>query len=251
MEYLRVSTDQGLAELTLARGRVNAINERMLEEMEGCFRSLEADSSVRAVLWGGEGKFFSFGFDVPELFPRPKEAFIRFLDGFADLCAYLFSYPKPIVAALNGHAVAGGCLLALTCDYRLMATGSCKIGLNEITFGSGLPACAAEMLRFCAGARNAQIILYSGALYSAEEAFARNLVDQVCAEGDLLGEARAVARNLGDKDPVAFTSIKKLLRGPVAEEMVRLHRASAREMADIWYSEGTRRKLQGIVIRGS
>ena len=161
----------------------------------------------------------------------------------------MFQFSKPIVAALNGHTIACGCMLATACDFRLMASGKGKISLNEITFGAPVFGGSAEMLRFCVGSRNAQSILYSGAMYSAEEAFELGLVDQVSSEDGLADDARKVAQELGEKDSSAFRSIKKLLRKPVAEEMVKHEKDYILEFADIWYSQTTWEKLKEIKIR--
>ena len=177
-----------------------------------------------------------------------KRDFVRYLEKFTNLYTYLFQFPKPIVAALNGHTIAGGCVLATACDFRVMASGKGKIGLNEITFGAPFFAGSAEMLRFCVGSRNAQSILYSGAMYSAEEAFGIGLVDQVSSEDTLLADAIKVAQELGEKDSSAFTSIKNLLRKSLAEEMIKHEKDYILKFADIWYSETTWEKLERINI---
>jgi enoyl-CoA hydratase len=92
--------------------------------------ALEVDPVLRALVLTGRGKFFSFGFDIPEFLPFTKEQFTNYLINFSDFYTYLFLYPKPIVAALNGHAIAGGCMLALACDHRVMTAGKGKISLN-------------------------------------------------------------------------------------------------------------------------
>ena len=250
MSHVYVSMDQGLAEVRLERGKVNALNEEVVDELAECFRRLASDAAVRSVVLTGTGKFFSFGFDIPGFLGHSKEAFLGYLRKFASLYRDLFAHPRPVVAALNGHAVAGGCMLALACDARLMAAGKGKIALNEIAFGSSLFAGSVEMLRHCVGGRKAELVACSGTMFTPEEALALGLVDRVVPEAELLAAAREVASLHGAKDPVAFRSVKMLLRGPVLEEMVRREEASLREFVDIWYSERTWQKLQEIQIRG-
>ena len=249
MGYVRVSNDGQLAEVALERGKVNALNEDVLDELADCLLRLARDPGVRSIVLTGSGKFFSFGFDIPGFLGHTREAFLAYLRKFAMLYRNLFAYPKPIVAALNGHAVAGGCMLALACDARLMAAGKGKIALNEIAFGSSLFAGSVEMLRYCVGDRNAERIASSGTMFAPEEALALGLVDRVVPEAELLRAARELARDFGAKDPAAFRSVKALLRGPALDEMARREEASLREFVDIWYSDATREQLRKIEIR--
>jgi Delta3-Delta2-enoyl-CoA isomerase len=111
---------------------------KVVKELREGLESLEADQDTRAVILTGQGKFFSFGFDIPQFLSFGKEQFSSFLSEFTQLYAYVFLYPKPIIAGLNGHTIAGGCMLALACDYRVMAQGKGKISLNEIGLGSSI-----------------------------------------------------------------------------------------------------------------
>ena len=249
MSFTELSTNDGIATVTLARGKVNALDGEVVAELKGRFEALRSDAGVRAVVLTGRGPFFSFGFDVPELYPLTEEEFTAYLVAFTGLYTDLFVYPKPIVAAVNGHAVAGGCMLALACDSRVMACGRARISLNEVTFGSSVFAGSTEMLRFQVGSAAATRFLTSGAMLSAEEARGIGLVEEVEAEGAVLGRARQVAADLGSRPASAFASIKGLLRGPVVVEMRRREPESIREFVEIWYSAGTRASLREIRIR--
>jgi len=249
MANVQVSIEKQIAEVRLERGKVNALDEEMVDELAACFRRLAGDAEVRSIVLTGTGKFFSFGFDIPRFLGHSREAFLAYLRRFAALYRDLFSHPKPVVAALNGHAVAGGCMLALACDARILAAGKAKVGLNEIGFGSSLFAGSVEMLRYLVGERNAERVALSGDLYGPEESLALGLVDRVVPETDLLAAARELAHARGAKDPAAFRSVKALLRGPVLEEMARREEASLREFVEIWYSERTWQRLQKIEIR--
>jgi 3,2-trans-enoyl-CoA isomerase len=248
MDLVQLHKREGIATLTLARGKVSAINGPVVEEMRARLKSLEHDPEVKSIVLTGAGKFFSFGFDVPEFLSFDKARFTQFLTRFTDLHTYLFLYPKPVVAALNGHTIAGGCMLALACDYRVMATGKGKISLNELGFGASVFAGITEMLRFAVGSADAAKVLYSGSMYSAEEAKSIGLIDEVVAEQDLMDAAFKMASTLGSKYPPAFAGIKSLLRKTVAEDIVRRQADSIREFVDIWYSAHTWANLQNIKI---
>ena len=249
MDFVWSQTSNGISTLVLNRGKVNALNCSVVDQLRSHLNRLEGDPEVRSIILTGFGKFFSFGFDIPEFLSFSKEQFVAYLENFTNLYTYLFLYPKPVVAALNGHAIAAGCMLALACDYRVMVTGKARISLNEIGFGSSVFAGSTEMLRFCVGSGNATTILYSGAMYTAEGARSLGLVHEVTSEEDHMAAARQAASDLASKHSPAFASIKSLLRKPSAAVMLRRESDSITEFAEIWYSEVTWANLQNIKIR--
>ncbi len=248
MAFVFTSKDGQIVTVALRRPPVNSITEAMADELTSAFRALADDPGIKAVILTGTEKFFSFGFDIPEFLSYPKESFIRFVTKWAELYTLVFLYPKPVVAALNGHTMAGGCMLATACDYRIMVTGKSKIGLNEINFGSSLFPGSVVMLAHCTGTRNAELIAYTGAAYSAEEAKNLGLIDQVVSEDALMENAFAVARGLAGKHPPAFASIKVLLRQHVSEDMRKKDEFYRKELVDIWYSDYTWEQLKKILI---
>jgi enoyl-CoA hydratase/carnithine racemase len=249
MDFIGLTVNDGVARIALRRGKVNAINEKVVDELTDCLRNLSYDPAVKAVILTGEGKFFTFGFDIPEFLGYSKAAFIRYLTKFTGLYTDVFLYPKAVVAALNGHTIAGGCMLAIACDYRIMVQDDAKISLNEINFGSSVFAGSVEMMKLWLGQRNAESALLSGAMYSAEQAFEIGLIDEVVSKDDLDSKARKKALEYALQDTAAFMSIKKLLRNPTAEEMMKREKASILEFVDSWYSEKTWNNLKEKVIR--
>jgi Delta3-Delta2-enoyl-CoA isomerase len=249
MNFVSVDIREGLAEILLNRPKVNAINERVVHELAQCFDEIRGDDTAKALILTGEGSFFSFGFDVPELYDYEKKDFTEFMFNFSDMLRNVFLFPKPVLAALNGHTIAGGCILSLACDYRLMVAEKAKISLNEITFGSTLFSSAVEMLRFLVGSRNASTILYSGRMYSADEALRLGLIDNAVSREELLSSARSIAADQFNKDALAFKGIKYLLRNRVADYIKDSEKDSILEFVDIWYSESVRTSLRKIVIK--
>jgi len=248
MEFVEIEIRDGIATVRIMRGKVNALNVAVVDELLEAFRALERDPGTKAIILTGEGRFFSFGFDVPTFLSFDKTSFRMFLVKFTSLYGHLFSFSKPIIAAINGHAIAGGCMLALACDRRIMAAERSTISLNEITFGASVFAGSVEMLRYAVGHRKGAQILYSGAMYTPDEAMSLEIVDEVVDGGILLTRARQVALEMAEKNSAAFASIKELLRGPVADKMRNREEESIDEFMDIWYSELTWAKLQLITI---
>ncbi len=249
MSHIELARNNGIATVTMNRGKVNALNEAMVDELGAAFNDLKAASDVLAVILTGQGKFFSFGFDVPELYDYSPEDFARYLQKFTGLYTDLFIFPKPLIAAINGHAVAGGCMLATACDVRLMVGGKAKISLNEITFGSAVFAGSVEMLRYIVGSRNAEKIVLGGKMLTAEEAHSLRLVDHVVHESSLLNSAAIRAAEMSAHDPRAFAAIKGLLRNPIAAAMQAHEAQSIADFVDIWYSPETRESLKSVQIR--
>jgi enoyl-CoA hydratase/carnithine racemase len=249
MSFTHLSTSENVATVVINRPKVNAINGSLVEELGECFQKLAIDPDVRAVILTGGGSFFSFGLDIPEFLNYSKDSFTKFLIKFTDLLKYIFLFPKPVVAVLNGHAVAGGCMLALPCDYRLMVSEKAKISLNELTFGSTVFVSGVEMLKFSVGARKAELMLYQGAMYSGEEAKQLGIVDELVSKENLHDASRVIAQDFAKKEGRAFESIKMLLRKHIVEEINKKDKDSILEFVDIWYSESTWKNLEKIKIR--
>jgi enoyl-CoA hydratase/carnithine racemase len=249
MNPTRSEQQRDVSILTLARGKVNALDEPMVDGLREQLRRLEHDPAVRAVVLAGQGSFFSFGFDVPVLYDYAPDDFMRFLGKFSDLYRSLFAFPKPLVAAITGHAVAGGCMLATTADCRVMATGRARISLNEVTFGASLFAGSIEVLTHLVGQRRAEAVALAGAMYSAEDAQAIGLVDEAIPPQAVVPRAVEIATDRASRDAVAYAAIKQLLRGPVAERINFCEAGSLQRFLEIWYSPSTREQLKKIQIR--
>jgi Delta3-Delta2-enoyl-CoA isomerase len=249
MRYLKTQHVDGVTTVSMSRGKVNALDGELVAELRATFGELGERDDTAGVEMTGAGAFFSFGLDVPSLYDLAPAQFAEFLRGFTALYTEMFGFGKPLVAAVNGHAVAGGCMLALACDSRLMADGPGRIGLNEASFGSSLFAGSVEMLRFAVGDRAAVRVARGGTLYDVRAAIEVGLIDEVVPAEQLVDEARSRARALGHGHPAAFRSIKSLLRDRVLATMRATESASIDEFVEIWYSEATRKELQKIQIR--
>jgi 3,2-trans-enoyl-CoA isomerase len=248
MNFIKVSKESGITTVTMSRGKVNAMNEAFVDELGIVFRELAADEDTKAVILTGDGKFYSFGFDIPEFMEYSKHDFARYLKKFCAMYAQMFLFPKPVIGAINGHATAGGCILALTCDFRMMVTGKAKIALNELNIGAAIFAGCVGMLKYAVGERNAEKILLTGTLYKAEEALRIGLVDSVTSEETLMAGAKEIAEGFSQKNSDAFRAMKNLLRRPTADCFAGSEEDSILDFIEIWYSEPTRKVLKGVVI---
>ena len=133
MQFVQFETTGAVAVITMNRPKANPLNLQFLREMLEAFALAEADEDVRSVLFTSSvPRFFSAGFDATEVFSYDRQQMNEFLDHFGRLIRKILNFPKPVIAALPGHTVAGGAILALCCDFRLMADGDYRIAMNEI-----------------------------------------------------------------------------------------------------------------------
>ncbi|MBC7989360.1 MAG: enoyl-CoA hydratase/isomerase family protein [Luteimonas sp.] len=180
MTALIVSTDHGpIRELTLARPPVNALNPALCSALREAVEQAVAAGVEGLVLAGGP-KVFSAGLDVPHLLTiEDRGALLAAWESFFGAARALAQCPVPVVAAIAGHAPAGGCVLALCCDYRVMASGPFRIGLNETQVGLAAPLGVMRLMQRVVGQHRAERLLVSGELVDAERALAIGLVDEL------------------------------------------------------------------------
>jgi enoyl-CoA hydratase len=212
--------------LSLNRPPAHALNLDVLREILALLPTLRPPD-VRALVITGGGRFFSAGLDLFEVFAYPPEQAATFTRTFDDVFVGLFSLPIPVVAAINGHAVAGGAVLAATADFRLMAEGDGQLGLSEIRVGVPFPTSAFEIVRTAWSGPHFAELIYRGRNHRPAEALARHFVPAA----ELADRALALADELGSRPTLAFSSSKRALR---AEALARIE-ASQRGGGDaVW-----------------
>lgn len=187
MSTIRVEDrDGGVRVLTLDRPPANAIDEQLLGDLHAALDLARDDSRVRALVVAGAGAFFSGGFDLAAP-PRDAAATRALGRLYRDSHLKLLAIPKPTVAMVAGHAIAGGLVLALACDYRLGAEGDYRVGLNEVAIGASFPRVAFEIVRLRLPHARAAELLLGAALYPAGQAPRLGVVDELLP-ADALGD---------------------------------------------------------------
>lgn len=231
--------------LKLNRGIINALNLEIVEEFLRKLKNLKDDSDVFGiVVTSSNEKFFAIGLDIPELFVLSREEFTIFYKKYNQLCMELFSFPKPTIAAITGHAIAGGCILTLCCDYRFIAEGRKLMGLNEIKLGVPVPYLGDCILRQLIGLNNAREVTDIGDFYSPEELFRLGMVDKVLPHNQLLDEAIAQVKSISSSSLSSFKIIKQN-RIEMVNNFLRKNLKEREELfIDSWYSEHTRKQLK-------
>jgi cyclohexa-1,5-dienecarbonyl-CoA hydratase len=209
-EFVRVERDGAVASIRLDRPPANALSEAVSLELWDAARDVEDDDGVRAVVvWGGE-RIFAAGADVKamaEFGPREIESSVGALEG---ALRHLEAVPKPVVAAVNGYALGGGCELALACDFRYAAADA-RLGLPEIRLGVIPGAGGTQRLPKLVGLARARDLIFSGRHVGADEALEIGLIDAVAAPERVYGEAIARARAFADGPSLAYRAAKVAL----------------------------------------
>ncbi len=248
MELIYIEHHDHVAVLKLNRGTINNINLQLVNILSTALENIKKDAHIHSlVLCSANEKFFSIGLDIPELFGLSKKDFISFYKKFNQLCLDLFTLPKPTVAAITGHAIAGGCILALCCDYRIISEGRKLMGLNEIKLGVPVPYPADCILRNLISPQIAREVMYHGEFYQSDELIKMGLVDQVLPLEQVIPAAIEKAKLLGSSALKAFSLVKRNRIEPIEHQIQQNLAERERYFVDCWYSNEARKRLQQAV----
>ncbi|MBA4392701.1 MAG: hypothetical protein C0407_04015 [Desulfobacca sp.] len=245
MGWIEASNEEGVQVLKLNRGVTNPFNAQLVEELGRHLQEVKENQAVSAlVITSANEKFFSLGFDIPELYAKAPHEFEAFFRAFNHLCLDLYTLPKPTIAALRGHTIAGGFILASCCDYRFLSQGKKFCALNEINLGVPVPYLSDCILRQLVGDRRATEMMYSGNMIPAEEALRMGIVDALLPPDQVLSESIARARILGSLPTEAFGAIKANRTRSVAEAIGKRLEEDIQLFITFWYLEETRERLK-------
>lgn len=218
-------------------GSVSAIDLEFLLALRAELAEL-ADTETALVLTG-TGPAFSAGVDLFRILDGGAGYIERFIPALSGAFEDLFAYRRPVVAAVNGHAIAGGCVIAACADHRLIADGRGRIGVPELLVGVAFPASALAAVRYAVGDVGVADLVYSGVTLLPAEAQQRGLVDEVVPEEELLDRAVAKAEQLAAIPPATFAHTKRSLRDRYWTEMDQTGRHRDVEMLEVWTSPET------------
>lgn len=200
----------GITTLRLAHGKASVLDLELVEGLARAVAEVEASEATRAVILTGTGSIFSAGVDLFRLVEGGREYAERFYNALGRMFLDLFAFPKPLVVAANGHAIAGGCIFTLAGDYRLMAAGNGRIGVPELLVGVPFPPSVIEAVRFAVPPQHLQMLMYTGRTVTPDEAVRLGLVDEVTE--NLESRATEMARHFASLPPVAFALAKRQVR---------------------------------------
>jgi 3,2-trans-enoyl-CoA isomerase len=240
--------DDGIVEIRLARPPVNALDIGLVRMLRQTIEESPSQGTQGIVLSGAQG-MFSAGVDVPALMAGDRDAVREYWKEFFTLCAAMANARVPIVAAITGHSPAGGAVLALFSDYRVMAHGPYKIGLNEVQVGLSVPDGIQLALRRVVGPYRAERLLVSGAMLDAEQALAVGFVDELVGLEQVNTRALVWLRELLALPRQAMLTTRALARADLAGAFADVSRLPLEEFLDGFYGDETQATLKALVAR--
>ena len=247
MNTIKVNIKDKIAVLSLNRGRSNAINAEMVAELHQMVKNIENDDSIAGLILTGKDGFFSAGLDLIELYNYDEETIKNFWIDFLDLVTTFCSFKKPMIAAISGHSPAGGCVLALCCDYRIMAEGKFIIGLNEVPVGIIVPESIFHLYSFWLGKPNAYRFLLEGKLMNTQEALSTGLIDEVVNPESILHAAERKMLTYIQLERNAWQQSKMNMREELLKKVSADPTEMLRPMLAQWWSPSTRSILKKII----
>jgi enoyl-CoA hydratase len=243
-----IQTTSGIAVLMLSHGKANALDIEFCQALTTRFIELRK-SDVKGVVLTGQGQMFSAGVDLRRLSEGGADYIRKFLPALHRLYDAVFYHPKPVVAAINGHAIAGGCVLACCADRRIVARESGRIGVTELLVGVPFPALAFEIIRFAVPPRYLSEFTLGAATYASDVALQRGWVDEIVEPSALMTRAIEAAQSLAALSPPAFAQTKMQIRQSVTEAMVRRGEATDKAVTEIWTAPASLTYIRDYVAR--
>lgn len=250
---LQIIHHDAILELRLARPPVNALNPELVRRLRTAVEDADAHGA-RGIVLSGQPGMFSAGLDVPELLRLDRAALVAFWQDFFGLCAALASSPIPAVAAIAGHSPAGGAVLSVFCDYRIMARSvdSAKpflIGLNEVRVGLSIPEVIQCALRRLVGIYAAERMMVAGQMLEPEQALKIGLVDELAAVPEVLPRALTWLGDLLKLPPQAMATTRLLARSDLIGLFSDPALLSMEKFADGWFGAETQATLKALVAQ--
>lgn len=248
MKTLDITNKNDYQIIQLNNGKVNAINMEMINELTASIIDAEADDAVRGVIITGQPHYFSAGLDIKELYHLDEKGSEEFWGSFLKMVVALNKFSKPLISAISGFSPAGGCVIAICCDFRYMASGDkYVIGLNEVPLAILVTEGIFHLYAHWIGERRAHQYLMEGKLHSAQEALAMGLVDQLAPLDELMATAERKMQLLLRADDGALRGTKMNIKKGLMEKVdVDIDSILSRAVKQ-WWSPNARAVMKATV----
>ncbi len=240
MSHIHLIKKENYGIIQMDREKANPMNHEFVAGLRIALKNFLEDDSIKGVIINGKENFFSAGLDLPELYGYDEQQFEKFWKNFMEFLCDLVAFDKPLIASINGHAPAGGCIIAIGCDYRVMAQGNYKIGLNEIAVGLVLPRGLFEMYSFWLGKKNAYQYAMEGKLFSPDHAKEIGLVDEVVSADKVLETAEEKLKHYLKFEQNSWRISKKQIKHEQLKAISSISEFEMKTFLEQWWSEPVR-----------
>jgi len=232
----------GITTLRLAHGKASVLDIELVEGFARVIAEVTA-SDTRAVILTGTGSIFSAGVDLFRLVEGGREYADRFVPALSRMLLELFAFPKPLIVAVNGHAIAGGCIFTLAGDYRVLAAGNGRIGIPELLVGVPFPPSVIEAIRFALPPQHLQMLMYTGRTFLPDDALRLGIVDEVVDAASLPARAEEMAQHFASLPARAFALAKRQLRDKAIDRARHYSNELDAEIQALWCDPAT---IEGV-----
>lgn len=247
MNFIKTHIEDHIFHILLDRGKSNAMHYEMIVELADAIEEAKNNPAVEGLILSGKENFFTSGLDLITLFQYDEIQMRSFWTSFIDLLHRMVAFPKPMVSAITGHSPAGGCVMAICCDYRIMAEGDFIIGLNEVPVGIIVPESIFYMYSFWIGKGLAYRSLLEGKLFKPAEALEIGLVDEIVAFNRIQNAAMRKIKSLTQFEKNAWTTSKLNFRKELISELQKDQTQTINQVLDQWWRPSTRAILKTII----
>jgi len=246
---IEVNHQGQIAVVTMTHGKANAMDTELVDALASCFGALRDSSAAKAAVLTGQGSIFSAGVDLLRAHNSGPEYFRGFLPALRRMVETVIFFPKPLVAAVNGHAIAGGCILACAADHRVMAGDGGRIGATELLVGVPFPVIALEVMRHATAPHRFEEVVYSGATFAPDDGVRLGFIHEVVEPPALMDRAVEAAETLAKVPTQTFALTKRQARQPVAERVAKDGPLFDPPIDEIWLAPATSATIRDYVNR--
>jgi enoyl-CoA hydratase/carnithine racemase len=243
-----IQHENQIHEIKLARPPVNALNFELLDALIHAVQSAPKNGA-RGIILSGSEKVFSGGLDVPHLMTLDREGLLKCWKRFFDAARTLAASPIPVAVAIAGHNPAGGCVLSLCCDYRVMARGPFRIGLNETQVGLIVPEPIQYLLRRVIGAQRTERLIVAGAMIESEQAYEIGLVDELSDAANVLSAAKTWLESTLALPSSPMLATRKIARADLVLALSSFQDKDLNDFVEGWHAPDTQAALQALMSK--
>jgi 3,2-trans-enoyl-CoA isomerase len=248
MNTINITKKENYVILQLNRGKVNAINHEMVKEIRKAVAEFSEDDAIKGMILTGIPNFFTAGLDVIELYSYDKKQMTEFFADFGGMFIDLVTFEKPLIAAIPGHSPAGGCVMAIACDYRIMAKGEkFTIGLNEVAVSIQISQNLVDAYSFWIGSGNAHKYILNGSLLHVEEALEVGLIDEAVEPEDVLPRAEKQLKKYLSFHEEIFKNTKRKVRHDWLSKLETNPQKDLQQAAELWWKPEIRSRMKAFV----